>query len=108
MKLPGIVSLLLLASPAGAASICPLRAPQGEVALMRSRDAVDACQAEVQATGDASTICARGIVALVPNSTKAQYLGSAGFASGLVRVRVLEGKDAGVEGVVRTEFCKLE
>lgn len=104
-----LVAVLLLTAPrADAAMICSLKSSQADmVVVMRSRDDVEACRAEMQATGKPAIICLRAIVATVPNSTKAQYLGSAGFASSLTKIRILEGEDVGVEGVVQSSFCDL-
>lgn len=98
--------MLVAASPASAATICPLRAPQGEVVVMRSSDAVDTCRAEMEAIGKAGPICGRGIAAVVSNGTKAQWTGFAGVAGELTKVRILEGAHAGTTGVVRSDRCK--
>jgi hypothetical protein len=101
-----VAAPLLLTSQARAAEkICPLKGPRGATVVYRSADAYDACQAEVKRTGHTGTVCQQSIVGVVTSGTKAERLGSAGFLSGLAKVRVLEGEYAGREGVVVSAQC---
>lgn len=73
-------------------------APQ--VLIWNSKDDYDACLAEMKETGKTGPLCAKAIVAAVPQYTGARRLSGVFF----LQVQILEGPKVGLVGFVPSQW----